>query len=220
MSQDSKNAARQLVSDTLVWDAHSGFEAWPDLDLSQLKIWKNAGVDFLSVNVGYDLQTLTDTIRAMATFRRWFSNSGEFELVTTPAEAQQAKANGRMAIAFDLEGLALLNGSLDVLHLLHELGVRQAALAYNRNNDIGGGCHDDDRGLTAFGRTVVAEMHRLGMFVDCSHCGYRTTMDVMELGGGPVIFFALKSAGLTRPRAQHCRRTSSGMRGNGGGCWG
>ena len=45
-----------------------------------------------------------------------------------------------------------------------------------------------DTGLTAFGRQVIDEMNRLGMFVDVTHTGYRTTMDVMEYTDRPVIF--------------------------------
>ena len=49
-----------------------------------------------------------------------------------------------MAVAFDLEGMNALDGSLDLLHLVHALGVRQILFAYNRNSVAGGGCHDED----------------------------------------------------------------------------
>jgi membrane dipeptidase len=60
--------------------------------------------------------------------------------------------------------------------------------AYNINNLAGGGCHDKDTGLKEFGRRVIAEMNRVGMLVDCSHTGYRTTMDIMEMATQPVVF--------------------------------
>jgi len=60
--------------------------------------------------------------------------------------------------------------------------------AYNRNNLAGGGCHDEDMGLTAFGREVIGEMNRVGMVVDCSHCAYRTSMEAMEASQAPVIY--------------------------------
>jgi membrane dipeptidase len=188
MGRDLSILARKLYDDAFVWDAHAGFEAWPTTDLTQLRLWKNAGVDFLSVNVGYDLQTLADTIRALAYFRRWLDASEDFQVITSVAQARAARDAGTMAVAFDLEGMNPLTKSLDVLHLLHELGVRQMLFAYNRNSDAGGGCHDDDRGLTPFGRDVVREMNDLGMLIDCSHCGYRTTMEAMELSRAPVIF--------------------------------
>ncbi|RJT40654.1 peptidase [Mesorhizobium waimense] len=42
--------------------------------------------------------------------------------------------------------------------------------------------------LTSFGAAVVDEMNRIGMFVDVSHCSYRTSMDVMQRSSQPVIF--------------------------------
>lgn len=180
--------AEDLYANTLVWDAHAGFESWPTTDLRNLAIWRDAGVDFLSVNVGYDVQRWTDTIRVLAAFRRWFEALEDFVLAGTVGEVRAARAAGRMAVAFDLEGMNALDGDLDLLHLVHTLGVRQILFAYNRNNFASGGCHDEDTGLTDFGRAAVREMNDLGILVDCSHCGYRTTMEAMELSRAPVIF--------------------------------
>ena len=177
-----------LFDDILVWDAHCGFESWPHTDLSCLHIWRDAGVDFLSVNVGYDLQPWHNTVAVLAAYRRWLDADDSFVLATSAAEVSRAKNEGKMAVAFDLEGMNALDGSLDLLHLYYDLGVRQIVFAYNRNNLAGGGCHDEDSGLTDFGRAVICEMNTLGMFIDCSHCGYRTTMEAMELSAAPVIF--------------------------------
>lgn len=61
-------------------------------------------------------------------------------------------------------------------------------LAYNRNNRVGGGCQDEDTGLTPFGREVLAEMERVGMQVCCSHTGHRTVRDVLAIARRPIIF--------------------------------
>ena len=187
-SDNAAADAEALYADAFVWDAHAGFESWPTTDLRNLAVWKDAGVDFLSVNVGYDVQRWTDTIRVLAAFRRWLEASDEYALAGTAREVREARAAGRMAVAFDLEGMNALDGSLDLLHLVHALGVRQILFAYNRNSIAGGGCHDEDTGLTDFGRAAVREMNSLGMLIDCSHCGYRTTMEAMELSRAPVIF--------------------------------
>jgi membrane dipeptidase len=60
--------------------------------------------------------------------------------------------------------------------------------AYNLDNAAGGGCHDGDAGLTAFGRAAIGEMNRVGMLVDCSHCSLRTSLEAMEASSAPVIF--------------------------------
>ena len=81
-----------------------------------------------------------------------------------------------------------LNGDLGMVDLYYRLGVRHMLFAYNRNNAAGGGCHDEDVGLTPFGREVIAEMNRVGMVVDCSHCSWRTSMEAMERSAAPVIY--------------------------------
>ncbi|CAI2934756.1 dipeptidase [Aminobacter sp. P9b] len=181
--------ARKLYADALVWDTHSGFMPDPVADLNNLQIWRDAGINYLSIDVGFDLMSWQDTVRTLAAFRRWINAHPEhYTLVTSADEALQAKAQGKLAITFDLEGMNALDGRIEMVEFYHHLGVRQMLFAYNRNNLAGGGCHDDDSGLTAFGRQVIDEMNRLGMFVDVTHCGHRTTMDVMEYSDRPVIF--------------------------------
>ena len=77
---------------------------------------------------------------------------------------------------------------LDLVQVYYDLGVRHMLFAYNRNNLAGGGCHDEDTGLTDFGRVVIDEMNRVGMVIDCSHSAYTTTMEAMQRSTAPVIF--------------------------------
>jgi membrane dipeptidase len=183
-------AARRLHRDALVWDNHAGFGPDPSVDLEMLEIWRAAGVDYLSVNVGYDLLSWQQTVKNIGAFITWFEKHPDrFTLVRRAEDIPAAKRAGRMAIAFDLEGMNALDGEAYMVSFFYRLGVRQMLFAYNRNNLAGGGCHDDaDPGLTAFGRRVIEEMNRVGMMVDCSHTGYRTTMAVLEAASAPVIF--------------------------------
>ena len=172
----------------LIWDAHAGFELNSVADLETLSVWKDAGVGFLSVNVGYDVFPWQNTVKALSMARDWLQESDGYRLVGSVAEIDEAIAAGEMAVAFDIEGMNALDGSVDMVPFYHFLGVRQMLFAYNLNNAAGGGCHDDDNGLTEFGRGVIAEMNEAGMLVDCSHCGYRTTMEAMDYSSDPVVF--------------------------------
>src|SRR6185369_12169278 len=109
-------------------------------------------------------------------------------LAGTVADVERARDGGRLAIAFDLEGTEPLDGDVEMVERFYELGVRQMLMAYNRNNRGGAGCMDDDVGLTPFGRAVVEAMNRVGMVVDCSHTGYRSSLEMMELSTAPVVF--------------------------------
>jgi membrane dipeptidase len=183
------DTARKLHEEALIWDNHAGFDPGPDVDLSILELWHAAGVNYLSVNVGYDIFDWQQTIKNIGAYLTWLEkHSDRYVLVRVADDILTAKRQGKMAITFDVEGMNALDGETYMVSLLYRLGVRQMLFAYNLSNLAGGGCHDEDRGLSDFGRRVVQEMNRVGMLVDCSHTGYRTTMDVMETASAPVIF--------------------------------
>src|SRR3546814_18555044 len=71
---------------------------------------------------------------------------------------------------------------------LYALGVRWMLLAYNRNNMLGGGCQDEDIGLTAQGRRVLDEMKRVGTVLCCTHTGERTVREATAYMEQPMIF--------------------------------
>ena len=186
---ESRKRAAQLYKKALVWDDHSGFDPHAGSDLNNLEIWRKAGVHYLSVNVGYDVVDWQATVRTLARFRAWLqTHPKKYALVRTTADIKRARKDGKLAIAFDLEGMNSLNGDVNMVSLYYDLGVRQMLFAYNLNNLAGGGCHDGNAGLTSFGRDVIKEMNRVGMVVDCSHTAYRTTMEAMETSRAPVIF--------------------------------
>lgn len=187
-----------MLKSSLVWDAHSGF--MPDLraDLGNLKLWRDAGVGYLSIDVGFDLLPWEQTVANLEAFRSWIlDHSEEYVIVKTVEEIHRAKRDHRMAVTFDIEGMNALNGRLDMVEFYYHLGVRQILLAYNRDNIAGGGCHGSVDRLTDFGREAITEMNRLGMFVDLSHCGFRTSMQAMEHSSKPVIFSHSNARSLT-----------------------
>ena len=91
-------------------------------------------------------------------------------------------------MGFDIEGANAIGDQLSLLGLYRDLGVRWMLLAYNRNNRAGGGCQDEDPGLTAFGRRMLHEMARVGIVACCSHTGYRTAREAIDESPTPVIF--------------------------------
>ena len=68
-------------------------------------------------------------------------------------------------------------------------GVRVIQLCYMEANICGQGCLERfDAGVTNFGLEVIEEMNRLGILIDLSHVGHRTTMDTIEASQMPVAF--------------------------------
>ncbi len=183
--------ASRVMADSLIWDNHGCMPLRAgDFDfLPQLARYKRSGVDIASLNVGYDVLPWENTVLVTAHFRKWMrEHSDEYLLVESVADIEVALGSGRLGILFDIEGGCALNKSISMVELYYELGVRWMLIAYNRNNALGGGCQDDDQGLTGFGCKVLDEMARVGMVACCSHTGYKTTMDIMERSANPVIF--------------------------------
>ncbi len=173
----------------LIWDAHSCVPLHPDFDLDALERHRRAGAGFVSLNVGMDMNPLPQILTVLASFRAQIrARSDRFVLASGIADVLQAQEEGKLAVAFDLEGGMPLCGRPEMVSLFFDLGVRQMHLAYNRNNALGGGCYDEDVPLTALGRRVVEEIYRVGMLMDLSHTGHRTSLDIISLGLGPVVF--------------------------------
>jgi membrane dipeptidase len=189
-SQDATERAARVHSEALVWDNHAGFAPFPDLDLSFLERWLRAGASFVSINVGFDtVMTWEQSLRCAAHFRRWLdTHNDKFILAERVADVQRAKREEKLAVAFDLEGANALNKNIDMITVYYQIGVRQMLFAYNKNNDLGGGCLDEDIPLTSLGQKAVTEMNRVGMMIDCSHAGYTSSMEIMEISRQPVIF--------------------------------
>jgi membrane dipeptidase len=116
------------------------------------------------------------------------TNPDRYVMADSADDVRRAKATGRLAVAFDLEDTRPLGGRIDTVQTYYDLGVRTMLLTYNQRNAAGSGCHDDlDGGLTEWGREVVAEMNRVGMVVDATHCSYRTSMDIFAASTAPVV---------------------------------
>jgi membrane dipeptidase len=179
----------KLFQDALVWDAHAGVFPSPEVDLNLLQEWLDCGVNYLSINVGFDVMDWQETLATLAAYRHWVqANTDRFVLVGDAADIERARKENKFALSFDIEGMNALNENINLVGVYHALGVRQMLFAYNLNNAAAGGCHDRDTGLTEFGKQVVREMNRVGMIVDCSHAAYSTTMDIMHESSKPVVF--------------------------------
>lgn len=171
-----------LVPDqNLVWDGHAGLNPSPDTNLNILDEWRAGGVDYVSINIGYDAVSRDHTVGTLSAYRRWILARPErFALVSTLSDIADAKRAGLLSVSFDIEGANALGGDAGMVAIYHTLGVRQMLFAYNLSNEAAGGCHDQDAGLSAYGVEILSEMNRVGMIVDASHAGHRTSMEAAE----------------------------------------
>lgn len=95
----------------------------------------------------------------------------------------------KAATLLAIEEGGAIDGSLEALRCLYELGVRAMTLTWSNRNDIADGINEEatSSGLTLFGKQVVAEMNRLGMLVDVSHISTAGFWSVIETSTKPII---------------------------------
>jgi len=105
-------------------------------------------------------------------------------------EVEAVVAGGRLACLMGVEGGHQVNRSLGTLRMFHALGARYLTLTHNENVDWADSATDAPKvgGLTEFGRSVVRELNRLGMFVDLSHVSADVMRDALAVTTAPVLF--------------------------------
>jgi membrane dipeptidase len=183
--------ARDLFAKALVWDMTLPYApGMDDGQCSLLKRFHSVGFDFISLTIAAgSFSNPTDVFTHLGALRARFEKVGGIVLARSVAEIRQAKAEGKLAVGFHFQETLPFGQSLGSVATYYELGVRHALLAYNKRNFVADGCAEEsDSRLSNFGVAVVKEMNRIGMMVDVTHVGYRSSMHAMEVSTAPVIF--------------------------------
>ncbi|MFY2787266.1 membrane dipeptidase [Rhodococcus sp. KRD162] len=190
-----------------LWEQHCCVPLAHTADLSALARYPQGS--HLSINVGYSPHSKTEVAALCGEFRRQVL--ADDRLVMVDADPVE----GATTVAFDLEDSGPIEGDLANVEYVHGLGVRSMLPTYNFVNAAGCGCLDsDDTGLTSYGRDLVAEMNRVGMLVDGSHCSIRTGLDLAAVTQAPMIYSHSNFAALwshprniTDEQARECAQT-------------
>lgn len=186
----SARSADALLKRALVWESAVGWT--PECLVegpAMLERFHASGFSFVSLTIGADWDKPEPTLRHFAQQRRWLEAQPHLRLVESVDDIRRAKADGRLGVGFHLQGAGPLAYEPALLAVWYRLGVRWIIPAYNTRNPLGDGCHEpSDAGLSMLGRAFVAEANRVGMMLDASHAGIRTSLDIIEHSTKPVIF--------------------------------
>lgn len=130
-----------------------------------------------------------ETLRNLGAWHRFIGARGDLALVHATGDIERAKADRRLGLIFHFQGADPIENDLDLVEAYRALGVRMVQLTYNKRNRVGDGCEEkSDGGLSSFGADLVRRLNENHMVVDCSHTGYRTTMDAIALSSLPTVF--------------------------------
>ncbi|MBE6633314.1 MAG: hypothetical protein E7620_03105 [Ruminococcaceae bacterium] len=83
-------------------------------------------------------------------------------------------------LLLSIEDARILNGRLERLELLREMGIRILTPLWNGVTCIGG-AHNTNEGLTAFGAKAVDRAITLGMLPDISHASERSADEIFQI---------------------------------------
>lgn len=149
-----------------------------------------------TVSVWEDFEGTVRNIAQMKSLIR--ANDDLLTLVRTTADIEAAKHSGKTGIILGFQNAHAFEDHLGYIEAFADMGVRVVQLCYNTQNLIGTGCYERDGGLSGYGREVISEMNRVGIIVDLSHVGPKTSEEAILASTKPVTYSHCLPAGLKK----------------------
>jgi len=160
------------------------YASWSEKIFRQMQ---QGGVNAVHVTIAYH-ENFRETVLNFEQWNRWFELYPELIFAgRTAADVDKAIASNRTAIFFGFQNPSPIEDDIGLVEIVHSLGARFMQLTYNNQSLLATGCYESyDSGLTRMGREVVKEMNRVGLVVDMSHSGDRSTVEAAEFSERPI----------------------------------
>jgi membrane dipeptidase len=157
---------------------------------AEAAMFRSSGITAFHNSVGVGgASAYDDALQFIAAWSGFVGRNSEvFSLVGRAEDLDHAKAKQKIAVIMGLQNADEFREPKDV-KAFFELGLRCAQLTYNSQNLLGSGSTDRvDGGISDYGAEIVKAMNEVGMLIDVSHSGDRTTLDAIELSPKPIAF--------------------------------
>ncbi|MEY9849985.1 membrane dipeptidase [Streptacidiphilus sp. BW17] len=148
------------------------------------------GFTAVAATVSDNVEGALGTLRNIGRAQKLIRSAGDaLTVIRSAGDIDAAKAAGKMGIILHFQGGDPIENRLDYIDAYKSMGVGMIQLTYNVKNRIGDGCEErTDAGLSRFGLDVIKRLNEARIVVDCSHTGYRTTMETIEASERPAVF--------------------------------
>ncbi|REJ79557.1 MAG: dipeptidase [Acidobacteria bacterium] len=161
-------------------------ESFTDEDF---KPFRESGINVMHPAIGLGGGNAYET--ALSFFAMWngfiANHDDKLIRIDSPGDLNRVKRSGMLGVLLGLQNSQHFRRPSDV-DTFHALGQRVSQLTYNSRNLIGNGATErTDGGISDFGLAVIERMNKVGMAIDVSHCGDKTTLDAFELSKKPVL---------------------------------
>jgi len=150
-----------------------------------------SGLTAVNITIGYvsgSDDPFEQSVREVAeTDAQVRANSRDLMKILTAADISRAKAEGKTGLIYGFQNGAMMGQDASRVDIFANLGVRIFQLTYNPANQLGdGSIAPANRGLTPFGREVVARCNAQRVMVDLSHSGEQTCLEAARISKQPI----------------------------------
>jgi membrane dipeptidase len=204
-----KDQAEAIVRDAFVINGaeiiRCGGAGRPHLMLDPLAItadlvddWVEEGVDVIVPPLAaFKVDHHAENFRLLAALNAVIARDPRLIRIDDAAGFAHARAPGKIGVIGCIHQGEHFRCVNDV-DLFHAYGQRIGLVVSHGQNLIGGPVEERaaDGGLTMFGEKIVERMNRCGMAIDISHCGPRTSRDIIEASAAPITMSHANAAAL------------------------
>ena len=151
--------------------------------------FKDSGINIIHPAIGIGGQTAyNDALQFFASWNGFIADRDEYFMrIDSAGDIDRVKKSGKLGVILGLQNSDQFRTANDV-DFFRGLGQRVSQLTYNSRNLIGNGSTERrDDGISDFGVAIIERMNKVGMAIDVSHCGDRTTLDAFEISKKPVL---------------------------------
>lgn len=145
------------------------------------------GVHAVHATIAYH-ESFREMVLNLEEFNRWFEQYPELIFKgSTGDDVRRAVDQDLTAVFFGFQNPSPIEDDLGLIEICHMLGIRFMQLTYNNQSLLASGCYEDvDSGVTRFGQQVIREMNRVGLVIDMSHSGERSTLESIDHSERPI----------------------------------
>ena len=151
------------------------------------KINRDAGLSAVHATVVYHEDYDEFLIKLKEWENLFNENSDLIFLGKTFEDIIKAKSENKTAIFFGFQNCSPIEDDINLIEKVHHHGCRFMQLTYNNQSLLATGCYEkNDSGVTNFGREAIKEMNRIGIVIDMSHSGEKSTLDAIDISEKPI----------------------------------
>ena len=163
----------------------------PDIDARALGDAHKSGMSAVNVTLGYvggPDEPFEYSVRTIGVWDEVLrAHPNDLMKIHTAADIPRARSENKIGIIYGFQNAAMMGTDATRVDIFASLGVRVIQLTYNPANQLGdGSMAPQNRGLTAFGRDVVARLNQQRVMVDLSHSGQNTCLDAARASKAPI----------------------------------